>query len=51
MLNQPVKVSALRPKFAAFPGVVGNQPDLVVRFGRAPKMPQSLRRPVQAVLA
>ena len=51
MLNQPVEVSALRPKFAAFPGVVGNRPDLVVHFGRAPKMLQSLRRPVQAVRA
>ena len=51
MLNQPVEVSALRPQFAAFLGVAGSRPDLVVRFGRAPKMPQSLRRPVQAVLA
>jgi hypothetical protein len=27
------------------------RPDLVVRFGRGPKLPASLRRPVQAVLA
>ena len=51
MLNQPVEVSALRPQFAAFLGVAGKRPDLAVRFGRAPKMPQSLRRPVQTVLA
>jgi hypothetical protein len=51
MLNQPVEVSALRPQFAAFLGVEGQRPDLVVRFGRGPSMPQSLRRPVQSVLA
>jgi len=51
MLNQPVEVSALRPQFAAFLGVESQRPDLVVRFGRGPSMPQSLRRPVQAVLA
>ena len=50
MLNQPVEVSALRAQFAAFLGVAGSRPDLAVRFGRAPRMPQSLRRPVQAVL-
>lgn len=49
-LNQPVEVSALRPQFAAFLGVDGRRPDLVVRFGRGPRMPQSLRRTVQAVL-
>jgi hypothetical protein len=51
MLNQPVEVSALRPQFATFLGVGSRRPDLVVRFGRGPRMPQSLRRPVQAVLA
>ena len=51
MLNQSVEVATLRPQFATFLGVTGNRPNLVVRFGCAPKMPQSLRRPVQAVLA
>ncbi len=51
MLNQPVEVPALRPQFAAFLGVGTHRPDLVVRFGRGPKLPSSLRRPVQAVLA
>lgn len=51
MINQPVEVSSLRPQFAAFLGVGSRRPDLVVRFGRGPRMPQSLRRPVQAVLA
>ncbi|MGB5473286.1 MAG: Tat pathway signal protein [Gammaproteobacteria bacterium] len=49
-LNQPVEVSTLRPQFAAFLGIGGRRPDLVVRFGRGPKMPQSLRRPLQTVL-
>lgn len=50
MLNQPVEVAALRPQFATFLGVGGRRPDLVVRFGRGPKLPPSLRRPVDAVL-
>ena len=50
-LNQPVEVSELRPQFADFLGLGGRRPDLVVRFGRGPEMPRSLRRPVQAVLA
>lgn len=50
MLNQPVEVLTLRPQFAAFLGVGARRPDLVVRFGRGPKLPSSLRRPVQAVL-
>lgn len=50
MLNQPVEVSALRPQFATFLGVGGRRPDLVVRFGRGPKLPPSLRRVIDAVL-
>lgn len=50
MLNQPVEVSALRPQFATFLGIGGRRPDLVVRFGRGPKLPSSLRRPIAAVL-
>ena len=49
-LNQPVEVAALRPTFAAALGLSGQRPDLVVRFGRGPAMPRSLRRPVEAVL-
>ena len=51
MINQPVEVPALRPRFAAALGLDNHRPDLVVRFGRGPRMPQSLRRPVLAVLA
>ena len=50
MLNQPVEVSTLRPQFADFLGIGKRRPDLVVRFGRGPKLPSSLRRPIQAVL-
>jgi hypothetical protein len=50
MLNQPVEVATLQPQFATFLGVGKRRPDLVVRFGRGPKLPCSLRRPVQAVL-
>jgi hypothetical protein len=50
-LNQPVEIPAVRLQFATFLGVGGQRPDLVVRFGRGPRMPQSLRRTVQAVLA
>ena len=49
-LNQPVEVQAVRPQFAAAIGLTDRRPDLVVRFGRGPVMPASLRRPVQAVL-
>ncbi len=50
-LNQPVEVGAIRPQFGAWLGLAPNErPDLVVRFGRGPVMPLSMRRPVQAVL-
>jgi hypothetical protein len=51
MLNQPVEVSALRPQFAAALGLGSQRPDLVLRFGRGPTLPRSLRRPVASVLA
>ena len=49
-LNQPVEVPAVRSPFADAMGLAGQRPDLVVRFGRGPTLPRSLRRPVQAVL-
>ena len=49
-LNQPVEVAALRPAFAASLGLGNRRPDLVLRFGRGPQTPRSLRRPVQAAL-
>ena len=50
-LNQPVEVASVRPQFAAMLGLGDQRPDLVVRFGRGPTLPWSMRRPVQAVLA
>jgi len=49
-LNQPVEARSVRPQFAAAIGLADHRPDLVVRFGRGPTMPSSLRRPVQAVM-
>ncbi len=49
-VNQPVEVASVRAPFAAALGLSGQRPDLVVRFGRGPMMPRSLRRLVQAVL-
>ncbi|MFN7123598.1 MAG: hypothetical protein ACK4NM_16360 [Hydrogenophaga sp.] len=49
-VNQPVEVPSVRSPFAAALGLTGQRPDLVVRFGRGPTLPRSLRRPVQAVL-
>lgn len=49
-LNQAVEVAAIRPQLAALLGVRDGRVDLVVRYGRAPAMPRSLRRPVDEVL-
>jgi hypothetical protein len=49
-LNQPVEVAALRPQFAQWLGIGNRRPDLVVRFGRGPLLPPSLRRPVDDVI-
>ncbi len=49
-LNQPVEVASIRPQFASFLGVGQQRPDLVVRFGRGPTMPKSLRRSVDSVI-
>jgi hypothetical protein len=51
MLNQPVEVPTLRPQFGDFLSLGKRRPDLVVRFGRGPKLPPSLRRPISAALA
>jgi hypothetical protein len=50
-LNQPVEVAALRSQFATWLKLGTGRPDLVVRFGRGPAMPRSLRRPIDQVLA
>jgi hypothetical protein len=50
-INQPVEVPSVRSEFARWLGAPDARPDLVIRFGRAPAMPISLRRPVGEVLA
>lgn len=49
-VNQPVEVPGLRPALASLAGSPGERPDLLVRFGRGPVLPYSLRRPVDAVV-
>lgn len=49
-LNQPVEEVGLRPNFAKALELGAGRPDLVVRFGRGPEMPRSLRRSPEAVL-
>lgn len=49
-LNQAVEVDAVRTQFGAALGLGKLRPDLVVRFGRGPTMPWSMRRPLQSVM-
>ena len=50
-VNQPVEVKKLRPELAALAGEKGLRPDLVIRFGRAKRLPYSPRRNVPSVMA
>lgn len=49
-VNQPVEMAVLRAQFAGYLGIGACRPDLVVRVGRGPRMPRSLRRPVEDVI-
>jgi len=49
-MNQPLEVPAVRTQFAQWLGLRAGRPDLVVRFGRGPLLPYSLRRPVADVV-
>ncbi|SMX46355.1 Acg family FMN-binding oxidoreductase [Actibacterium lipolyticum] len=49
-LNQPVEVPSLREQVQAEFGLGAARPDLILRVGRGPATPRSLRRPVSAVL-
>lgn len=49
-LNQPVEVASARPQLQSLLGLGERRPDMVLRFGYAPPMPRSLRRPVAAVI-
>jgi hypothetical protein len=50
MLNQPVEVKAIRSIFANYLGIGNQRPDLIVRFGKGPIAPRSMRRNLEAVL-
>lgn len=50
-LNMPIEVADIRPDFASWLGIPGRRPDLVVRFGKAPPLPMSLRRAVAEVVS
>lgn len=50
-VNQPVEVPELRPELASLVGAPNCRPDIVMRFGHAPDMPFSARRPIELVLA
>lgn len=49
-INQPVEVATLRSQFATWLGIGARRPDLIIRFGRGPDMPRTLRRPVESVI-
>jgi len=49
-VNQPVEISALRQQLAPALGLEDAVPQLLLRFGRAPAMPHSLRRPIAETL-
>jgi len=50
MVNQPVEVARLRADFARLLDVGHYRPDVVVRFGYGPAMPQSRRRSIDDVI-
>ena len=49
-VNQPVEVESIRLEFANWLGQPDARPDLVIRFGHAPALPMSIRRPVEDVM-
>lgn len=49
-VNPPVEMPALRRQFGDWLGLNDARPDFIVRFGRGPQLPHSLRRPLADVL-
>ncbi len=49
-INQPTEVPSLRPQIASYLRLGNRRPDLIVRFGRGPTLPPSLRRPIEAAI-
>jgi len=50
LLNQPIEIAALRGQFQSALGLGASLPQLLVRFGYADPLPQSLRRPIEQIL-
>lgn len=50
-VNQAVEVPAVRQRLAEHLGIGQRRPDLIVRFGYAEAMPNSMRRPLADVIA
>ncbi len=50
-VNQLVDVPAVRAAFSQLLGIADGRVDLAVRYGYAPAMPRSLRRPISEVIA
>jgi hypothetical protein len=49
-INQPLEVTALRPQLESWLGLNGMHALLMIRLGRAPLAPYSLRRPLEQVI-
>jgi hypothetical protein len=49
-LNQPIEVADVRGQFQSAMGLGASLPQLLLRYGYANAMPQSLRRPVEQVM-
>lgn len=49
-LNQPIEVASLRSQFQNAMGMGASLPQLLIRYGHAPALPRSLRRPVEQVI-
>jgi hypothetical protein len=49
-MNQPVEVPELRTQLQSAMNLGNAKPQLLARFGYAPAMPRSLRRPLNQVL-
>ncbi|MBE0684541.1 MAG: Tat pathway signal protein [Anaerolineaceae bacterium] len=50
LLNQPIEVPDIRPQFQSAMNLGERYSQLLVRFGYAPAMPKSIRKPVEQVL-
>ncbi len=49
-VNQPVEVTELRSQLQSYLNIGTSLPQLILRFGHAAPMPQSLRRPLEEVI-